>query len=193
MAPAVYAQEISSYETDSTAIYNALYNPNDYAQSPVKLPQRKVLDRSRISTQVNMGTSFGKYGSSQFVAPEISYEASDRLHLHFGMGMIHSSLRLMNFASETSAENNLRAIQNYYSVGARYSVSPRCDIYGSLIYMHDNYQQGNKFSQGKDRYMATFGATFNITESLQIGIQIRQSENMSPFYTHGYAPYGWGM
>jgi len=189
---AAHAQEITSYDVDSTAIYNAMYNPSDYAQAPVTLPQRKVLDRNRISTQINMGTSISSIGSSEYINPNISYQATDRLSLSFGMGIMYSNLKLRNFEDETSAESSMRAITNYYSVAASYRVSPKCDVYGSLIYMRDDFGAKSQFSP-QNRYMATFGATFNITESLSIGIELRKSENMSPFYTRGYNPYGWGM
>ncbi|MCQ2250077.1 MAG: hypothetical protein MJZ66_03095 [Bacteroidales bacterium] len=187
------AQEIASYEVDSTAIYTAMYNPNNYSKAPVKLPQRKVLDCNRINTQINMGAGFGSIGSYEFVAPSISYQATDRLQLQLGMGFVYGSLRLRSFAGETSAENNLRAISNYYQASARYSVSEKCDVYGSLMYWRGNSLDRNPYSRGKDSYMATFGASFSITESLHIGIEVRRAENVSPFYCGGYAPYGWGM
>lgn len=183
-----HAQEITCSDVDSTSIYNILNNPNDYSQAPTTLPKRKVLDRSRISTNINMGTSFSSIGSAQYISPAISYQATDRLHVSIGMGMMYSTLNLSGlegFAANGEKLKN-RTVTNYYSASASYQLSPRSMIYGSIIYAKNLDNGSNALSPyfSKDRYMATFGANFNITESLSIGFEVRRAQNMGPYYMY---------
>lgn len=186
------AQEITSYEADSTSIYNALNNPNDFSQAPTVLPKQRIFAPGRVNTNVMMGTSVSNLGASQYVSPTINYNATDRLQLFFGMGIMHTNLRLDLSGTDLSApkRDNTSLLTTYYTVGARYQVSPRCDVYGSVIYMNNSLGNNANPLFDKDRYMATFGATFNITESLSIGVEVRNSKNVSPYYMHNpFSPY----
>ena len=184
------AQEVTSYETDSTAYYNAIYNPNDYyAQAPVKGPQRKVnSDRNRLHATVNTGIGVGGGGSYEFVNPRFCYDLNKKWSLDFGMGVSYSNLKFRNFANaESSAKyQNLRAVTNYYSVGATYRATGRLSLYGDLIYAKMMPVGGdNPFGGSTDAYMATFGANYQINKALSIGFEVRQSRNVNP-----YNPYG---
>ena len=188
------AQEITAQDIDSTYIYNALNNPNDYSQAPTTLPRQKVPGQ-RISSRVSLGTSVSSTGSSQYINPAVSFQATDKLQLTFGMGLIYSNLKLHNFEKELAADGliNSHALTNYYTLQASYQVSSKCTMYGSLIYAHNSMEKEALppyFS--KDRYMAAFGATFNITESLSIGFEVRRSSNMGAYYgfESPYSMYG---
>lgn len=189
------AQEVTSYAADSTAYYNSLYNPNDYAQAPIKGPQRRVGDsdgRSRIHTSINMGTGFGSMGNYQFLSPSVSYDATKRLSLQFGMGLQYSNFKIADMAGERLEYRRASAVTNYYSVSAAYQASDRCVLYGGLVYGTDVMQKGEPRRMDSDRYTAIMGATFNITKSLSIGVEVRQQKNMSPFGGYGYpCGYGW--
>ncbi len=197
MVSTAHAQEITSSSVDSTFIYNYLNNPNDYSQAPTTLPQRKVLDRSRISTNINMGTSFSTIGMAQYINPAISYQATDRLHVSIGMGMMYSTLNLSSMEGLAANGEKIKThtVTNYYSASASYQLSPRSMIYGSIIYAKNLDNGNNALSPyfNKDRYMATFGANFNITESLSIGFEVRKAQNMSPYYMYDRynGPMGW--
>jgi len=193
------SQEITSYETDSTAYLNAIYNPNDYAQAPIKGPQRKVADRNRLHTDVNMGVGFGGGGSYEYINPRFNYDLSKKWSLNFGMGIAYSNLKLRDFAisdQNGATYQNLRAISNYYSAGATYRASDRLSLYGDLIYIKSTPVGDSPFSSNTDAYMATFGATYNITKSLSIGFEVRQSRNVNPYnspygiiYNNPYSPW----
>jgi hypothetical protein len=190
------AQEVTSYETDSTAYYNAVYNPNnDYAQAPIRGPQRKVnSDRNRLHTTVNTGVGISGGGSYEFVNPTFNYDLSKKWSLNFGMGVSYSNLKLRTFAnSEDGGANyqNLRAISNYYSAGATYRASERLSLYGDLIYAKTMPVGGgdNPFGYNNDAYMARFGATYQINKSLSVGFEMSTSRNVNPYGAPGN-PYG---
>ena len=188
------AQEVTSYETDSTAYYNAVYNPNDYAQAPIKGPQRRVNnDRSRLHTTVNTGVGVGNGGSYEFVNPTFNYDLSKKWSLNFGMGVSYSNLKLRNFAStEDGGANyqNLRAISNYYSVGAMYRASEKLSLYSDIIYAKTMPVGGdNPFGGNSDAYMARFGATYQINRALSVGFEMSTSRNVNPYGVPG-SPYG---
>ncbi len=194
------AQEVSAYDTDSTAYYNAAYNPNDYAQAPIKGPQRKVADRSRLHTNVDMGVGFGNGGSYEYINPTFDYDLSKKWSLNFGMGVAYSSLKLRDLPYSEGGSvsyQNLRAISNYYSAGATYRASDKLSLYGDIIYVKTMPVGGddNGF-YNTDRYMATFGATYNITKSLSVGFEVRQSRGINPYlnpygtmYNNPYSPW----
>ena len=179
------AQEVTSYDTDSTAYYNALYNPNDYAQAPIKGQQRKVTDRSRLHTNVNMGVGVSGAGSCEFVNPTFSYDINKRWSLDFGMGLAYSTFKFRDVPhGEGSATyQNLRAVSNYYSVGATYRASEKLSLYGDLIYARTTPLGGGDYfdNYNKDRYMATFGATYNITKSFSVGFEVSTSQGINPY------------
>ena len=188
------AQEVSSYDTDSTFYYNNVYNPNDYAQSPVTLPQRKVSEQSRLHTNVNMGMGFGNGGSYEFIKPTVSFDATKKWSLNFGMGIAYSNLSLRSYtgADKSVSYNDLRAITNYYSAGASYRASENLSLYGELIYAKSTPVGGNALYGGnRVSYMAVFGATYHITKSLSVGFEVRQSQNMNPYdiYNNPYSPW----
>ena len=185
------AQEVTSFDADSTAYYNAVYNPNEYAQAPVKSPQRKVNERPRLHADVNMGVGFGGNGTYEYVNPRFHYDLSKKWSLNFGMGVSYSSLKLRGLSagpeSNVASYQNLRAITNYYSAGASYRASEKLSLYGDIIYAKTMPVGGCESPWGgnTDAYMATLGATYNITKSLSIGFEVRQSRNVNP-----YNPYG---
>lgn len=188
------AQEVTSYETDSTAYYNAIYNPNDnYAQAPVKGPQRKVnSDRNRLHATVNTGIGVGGGGSYEFVNPRFNYDLNKKWSLNFGMGIAYSNLKFRNFANTENAAkyDNLRAISNYYSVGATYRATDKLSLYGDLIYAKTMPVGGgdNPFGNN-DAYMATFGATYQINKVFSIGVEVQHARNANPYGAPGN-PYG---
>ncbi|MCQ2253189.1 MAG: outer membrane protein transport protein [Bacteroidales bacterium] len=188
----VSAQDITGYDTDSTAIYNAYYNPENYSQAPVKGAQRRIDSNGpKITSNITMGTSFGGGISSQYIEPRLNYQATNRLQLQFGMGIMYSNINLRGLATEDISYQNMRALTNYYSASAQYQASERCRVYGSVVYASSRMMD-NPSSPMRDKYMATVGATYNITKSLSIGFEVRQS-NINPYYMYGMPCNSWGM
>ncbi len=185
------AQEITAYDADSTAYYNALHNPNDYAQAPVKGQQRKVLEPSRVHTSINMGTGFSSLGSYEFISPTVTYEASKKWNLNFGMGIAYSNWKPARIGSdENCTYDNLRALTTYYSAGAEYRASDKLSLYGDILYYKTTPTSHTSLGDN-DGYMATFGATYNITKSLSVGFEVRSSRNVNPYglYHNPYSPW----
>ena len=193
-AQAAGAQEVTSYETDSTAYYNALYNPNDYAQAPIKGAQRKLDNRDRLHATVNTGVGIGGGGSYEYINPTLDYDLSKKWSLNFGMGIAYSNFKLRDYSNAEQANYaNMRAITNYYSAGVTYRASEKLSLYGDIIYARTMPVGGGSspYYDG-DRYMATFGATYNITKSLSVGFEMRQSRGMNPYgimYNNPYSPW----
>ncbi len=180
------AQEVTSYETDSTAYYNAVYNPSGYAQAPVRGPQRKVnADRNRLHATVNTGIGVGGGGSYEYVNPRFTYDLNKKWSLDFGMGISYSNLKFRNFANaESSARyENLRAVTNYYSVGATYRATEKLTLYGDLIYAKRMPVGGgdNPLGGNNDAYMATFGAMYQVNKAFSIGFEVQKSRNVNPY------------
>lgn len=198
--PAV-SQEITAYDTDSTAYYNAAYNPNDFGQAPVKGRQARVQDgRGRLHADVRMGAGFGGGGSYEFVSPTLEYDLSKKWSLNFGMGLAYSTMKWKSLPLDEGGQvsyQNMRAVSNYYSAGATYHASDRLSLYGDLIYVKSVPVGGDGHCMyDGDRYMATFGATYNITKSLSVGFEVRQSRGFSPYasrygiiYNNPYSPW----
>lgn len=186
------AQQVESYDADSISYYNGLYNPNDFAQAPVTVQQQRVKG-DRLSSHIQMGTSFGSLGSSQYVSPVFNYQATNKLSLSLGLGMAYTNMKFssLNKYSEMPAYENLKAITNYYSAAANYQASEKLQITSSVIYFQNNYiGVGEKPGFNRDAYMATFGANYQITPSFSIGFEVRQSKNISPF-DYRMSPMGW--
>ncbi|MBR4325934.1 MAG: outer membrane protein transport protein [Bacteroidales bacterium] len=187
------AQEVTSYDTDSTAYYNAAFNPAEYGQAPIKGPQRKLADASRLHTNVNMGVGVGGGGSFEYVNPTFYYDLSKKWSLNFGMGVAYSTFKLKNLACNEDVANyqNLRAISNYYSAGATYRATERLSLYGNIIYeksMPVGGGNANGLTMDNDRYMATFGATYRFSEKFSIGVEFSHAHDTNP-YSNFSNPY----
>jgi opacity protein-like surface antigen len=189
----VEAQEITSYDTDSTAYYNMVYGPDDYAQAPIKGPQRKVNGTDKFHTSINLGTGFGNGGYYQYLSPMFNYDISKKWTLNIGTSIAYSTFKVRDFEN-VGERSTLHALTNYYSVGATYNATERLSLYGDVIYGR-TMPTGNSSVNGlsNDGYMATFGATFNISKSLSIGIEVRSSRNMNPYgiYNNPYSPWNY--
>lgn len=188
------AQEVTSYDIDSTAYYNAVFNPAEYSQAPIKGPQRKVSDANRLHTNVSMGVGVGGGGSFEYVNPTFNYDLSKKWSLNFGMGVAYSTLKLKNLsrtAEDAANYQNLRAVSNYYSVGATYRATEKLSLYGDLIYAKSMTVGGgnvNGLSMDSDRYMATFGATYHFNEKFSVGFEFSHAHDSNP-YSNFINPY----
>ena len=165
----VWAQEIIEYQHSDTTFQ--LYQAEPYAQTPVRESIRESKNRH------------AKYGLDK------------RFHVNVGFGMSFSSLKAPVFSDyeEAPTYQKLRTITNYYSVEASYLASDRLLLTGSIIYANNHYgEPRTRYNSANDGYMATFGATYQITPSLSIGFEVSQSRNIYPVYGgYGYRYRGF--
>ncbi|MBO4371495.1 MAG: hypothetical protein J5826_01060 [Bacteroidales bacterium] len=155
----VSAQEIFEYQQIDTTFQT--YQPEPYSQTPVRESIRESKNRH------------AKAGLDK------------RFHVSFGMGMAFSTFKAPVFTdyNEAPTYQKLRTMTNYYSVEASYLASERLLLTGSLIYANNHYgEPRTRYNSANDGYIATFGATYQISPSFSIGFEVSQSHNMYPVY-----------
>ena len=109
--------------------------------------------------------------------------------------MAYSNLKYRSFGNNTEGVTyqNLKALTNYYSVSANYQASEKLQLTSSVIYFQNNYTSASdKNMFNRDAYMATFGATYQITPSFSIGVEVSNYKNVNPWgYGYGNPYFGY--
>ena len=171
---------------------SGLMAQEDYSQTPVREGIRNSKNR-QVQTEVGMGAGFWNGGNSDYVSTGIGFQPAERWRFSAGFGLMYSNFKAPVFSSynETPDYQNLRAITNFYKASASYLASERLLLTGSIIYGQNRVTTpGTRYSSSNDAYMCTFGATFKISPSLSIGVEVSRSQNMYPYYDYGYGdPY----
>jgi len=160
----VSAQEIIEYQNIDTVFQQ--YQSEPYSQTPVRESIRESKNRH------------ARAGMDK------------RFHVSVGFGISFSSIKAPVFSdyNETPTYQKLRTITNYYQVEASYLASERLLLTGSIIYANNHYgEPRSRYNSSNDGYIATFGATYQITPSFSIGFEVSQSHNIYPVYGgYGY-------
>jgi hypothetical protein len=114
--------------------------------------------------------------------PKLDFKPYDKWHFSFATG-----ISLTCFKTAPTMEGNYRnikALTNYYSASANYKASPRLSLYSSLTYYKNGFSNASKNDANyfnRDAYTASFGANYQITPSLSVGLEVRQSKNVNPY------------
>ncbi|MBQ5403700.1 MAG: hypothetical protein IIU11_04970 [Bacteroidales bacterium] len=147
-----------------------------------------------ISTSVDMGCSFSNFSNTEYLGARTKFQPLKRWDFSLGLGMAFSNFKAPVYSSESGTANyqNLRALTNYYTASASYRASQKLSIYSSVVYFKNDMLGNNSNKKSpyfnRDAYMATFGATYQITPSFSVGFEVRNSQNVDPygFYYGGY-------
>ena len=177
----VSAQEITEYQCDDTSSFFSRYEL--LIQQNEQFDYHKTQQIPRVHTSVSVGVGVGA-GNYEYVNPKVDIEATKKLSFSVGMGFMYSNFRVGSVsATETPTYQNLRAMSNFYSVQAAYKASEKLLVTSSLIYGQNNIlNSSNRAKSNFDSYIATFGATYQITPAFSVGFEVSQYHNVSPFY-----------
>ncbi len=134
---------------------------------------------SRVSS--GLETGFGMSSNKSYysyLAPHINFQVSPRLKI--STSIIFMNMQMNNAVILTDnglKQTNLNSNQTYIYNQAQYSVNERLKITGEILYGTNNQSKSLNTNNKMNPSFYSIGAEYKVNDALQIGIQIRGSNN----------------
>ncbi|MBN1253331.1 MAG: hypothetical protein JXR51_10400 [Bacteroidales bacterium] len=177
------AQTVNYSEEDDDYVQFVENNSTNENYAPIKE------NKSKISYNVNMGTSYGTgfYGNSLsfYTAPKVNYNFSSKFSISAGVIFINSTI------SSLQEEKKANVNQAYLYNSFNYLASERLKISGEILYgMNKSPYDVTNQTKNQDYYLR-FNAEYQITKNISVGIQLIKSNNnyYNPFAVPSYNPF----
>ncbi len=185
------------------AFYTPAPAPDKYYHDSIIRSDRNTSGLAPIRYNISIGTSFSssRYFGSGFqswIAPELNYRISDRLHVRAGVIMSHSTISKFpdKLVRDTGYPNSWVDFLVYGQ--ADYKLSEDLVISGSVMKSIDQTPDRTGFrpsGYGFESYSMSFH--YRISNNIQIGAQIRFDRGFNPYLYQparpfGYRPDPWG-
>ena len=145
----------------------------------------------KLSVNVELGTSVGKYNNTSFFSnysmPTLNYAFTPNFSLNAGFLNVNSFYANSFKINDLFSQNNYTATKNYIITQGNYKINDRLVITGDFIYGKNNFDFNSDFNQNISTYSYSIGANFLITEKFQIGVQFRHTQSQFegvPFYNN---------
>jgi hypothetical protein len=171
-------------------------------QEVLSVPELKTAVRDRIDFGLETGaafTSFGRHGSmfSSYMAPEIRYQATPRVH--FRAGVVLSTAFLPGTGFEgigTAGGGSAGPSGNRYNrilvyAAGDYQINPRLTIGGMLVKELDNnlYGQMNAFQKNSGFQSIGMNVNYKITDNFHVGARLNVTEGRPYYYSDPANPF----
>lgn len=141
----------------------------------------------KMSLGVETGFAIGN-GYSAYIAPHVSYRATDKITINVGTILGNSYYANSYFSStdeELYANNSKTAMRMFYAQG-EYRYSEKLTVRSTVVYERNPSRDIDGTSVHQDFKQVSVGVDYKITPNITIGVEVRRSEGYSPYY---YSPF----
>jgi hypothetical protein len=172
------------------------------AQEVLTVPQLKTPVRDKIDFGLEAGaafTSFGRHGSmfDTYIAPEIRYQATPRVHFSAGIVLSTGFLSGAGFegvgtvggGSAFPSGNRFNRILVFAS--GNYQVNPRLTIGGMVVKELDSdmYRHMNAFQKNSGFQSIGMNVNYKITDNLHVGARFNLTDGRPYYYSDPANPF----
>lgn len=186
-----FAQLISDlptlYQVDSTkqSIAEPAFIPGGNLVTPAKAANKPfktgLLKNAHVGFEV--GTSFSTFGGgknmlSTYIAPNVSFQPTDRLQMFVGAYLAHNNANGFN-NNDVIVESSPVAAYT----GANYFLSNRVNLYGNSMYSRGGYG-AYAYGVNNDFKSISVGVSYKVTPKTTISAQFQFSTGLPPYGTN---------
>ena len=145
----------------------------DEAQQSVSAPKFKP---RYAGTSVNTGFMWmPNYGSAFYVAPKLNYQATPRLFVNTGIGVVQYNLLPSQMKSETSGSLQRTAVSAYIFAEGMYLLNERWSVNGSVLKDVSPSPMRRATPYRIPTEAVHFGVEYKITPNVTIGARVGYS------------------
>lgn len=179
-----------------------LYLPSlNEGNEVLTVPELKKPHMDRFHFGLDAGavfSTFGRQGSmfSTYVAPEIRYQATPRLHFSTGIILSTGSLPYTGADLTMAGPGPLWTAGNRFNrvlfyAGGTYQLNPRLTIGGMVVKELDNdfRQQVNAFQKNTGFRSVGMSVGYKITENIHVGARLNVTDGRPYYFTDPTNPF----
>jgi hypothetical protein len=166
------------------------------------VPELKTPVKDRIDFGLHTGaafTTFGRYGSmfSSYLAPEIRYQATPRVHFSAGVILSTGFMTGSGFdgigmaGGGTNGPAGSRFNRVLVFAEGSYRINQRLTVGGMVVKELDNnyYRQMNAFQKNSGFQSMGMSVNYRITDNIQVGAQFNVTEGRPYYYSDPTNPF----
>ena len=171
-------------------------------QEVLTVPELKTPVRDKIDFGLEAGaafTSFGRHGSmfDSYIAPEIRYHATPRLH--FSAGVVLSTGFMSGSGFEgvgTAGGGSASPLGNRFNrilvfAEGNYQINPRLTVGGMVVKELDNdmYRHMNAFQKNSGFQSIGMNVNYKITDNFHVGARFNMTDGRPYYYNDPTNPF----
>jgi hypothetical protein len=174
----------------------------DQSHEVFTVPELKTLVEDKIDFRLEAGTaftSFGRRGSifDSYIAPEIGYRASPRVHFSTGIVLSTGYLSGPEFESPgTKPGGSASPLGNRFNrilifAEGNYQINPRLTIGGMVVKELDNnmYRDMNAFQKNSGFQSVGMNLNYKITDNFHVGARFNMTNGRPYYYNDPANPF----